>query len=43
MISRDALNDLRRLLKHMRTSGTATTYAPVPDQRSESEPIGVLR
>jgi signal transduction histidine kinase len=42
MISRDALNDLRRLLKHRRTSSTATTYTPVPDHPAESEPIGVL-
>ena len=29
-ISRDALNDLRRLLKHMRNNPGATTYSPIP-------------
>ena len=29
-ISRDALNDLRRLLKHMRSTTAATTYSPIP-------------
>ena len=29
-ISRDALNDLRRLLKHMRTNPAATAYQPIP-------------
>jgi Histidine kinase len=30
-ISRDALNDLRRLLRHMRTTTTPTIYSPIPD------------
>ena len=29
-ISRDALNDLRRLLKHMRSTTASTTYSPIP-------------
>ena len=29
-ISRNALNDLRRLLKHMRSTTAATTYSPIP-------------
>ena len=29
-LSRDALNDLRRLLKHMRSTTASTTYSPIP-------------
>ena len=29
-ISRDGLNDLRRLLKHLRTTGDPTSYSPIP-------------
>ena len=28
-ISRDALNDLRRILKHMRTNPAAAAYSPI--------------
>jgi signal transduction histidine kinase len=37
-ISRDALNDLRRLLKHMRTTTAPTIYAPIPALISRSSP-----
>jgi signal transduction histidine kinase len=39
MISRDALNDLRRLLKHMRTESEPTMYAPIA---STSQPVAAV-
>jgi signal transduction histidine kinase len=44
-ISRDALNDLRRLLKHMRTTTATTTYSPIPtaDHPAEAHAVGVPR
>ena len=42
-ISRDALNDLRRLLKHMRNNPGATTYSPNPstDDLNAAHAVGV--
>jgi signal transduction histidine kinase len=37
-ISRDALNDLRRLLKHMRGATAPTTYTPIPGANHRVEP-----
>ena len=42
-ISRDALNDLRRLLKHMRNNPAETTYTPTPstDDLSAAHAVGL--
>ena len=42
-ISRDSLNDLRRLLKHMRTNPAATAYSPIPstDDLTAADAVGV--
>ena len=37
-ISRDALNDLRRLLKHLRSTSEPMSYAPIP---STAETVGI--
>ena len=44
-ISRDALNDLRRLLKHMRTTTAPTTYSPIPSTKdlTKADALGVPR
>lgn len=44
-ISRDALNDLRRLLKHLRTNQGTMAYAPIPatDDPAPAEQLGTPR
>lgn len=44
-ISRDALNDLRRLLKHLRTPGDPTSYSPIPSspETGSGNTVGVSR